>query len=141
MILGPYQLEIFTDAGNVDISPRSHPMSGRYDRMRFTISARSATRTTDMLRPTFSVPEEVSKTFRPVFDIPIVFKPSALGIVVRALTFLGLLPVWLGLNFVDDIRNFLTPKAAEYLGQFSLVFFALTCVELVRYAKELVKVS
>jgi hypothetical protein len=139
MELGPYQLEVTSDQAIVSISPRLQPLSGRYDKFDFEFSVSSSKKAIDKLRATFSVPKDISKSYRPIFEIPVLFRPRFQGLVLRALGLLALSIIWLLLNFQDDIRAFLTPDVSEYIAQFSLVFFALTCVDFVKYLSHLAK--
>ncbi|WP_424991376.1 hypothetical protein [Fluviibacterium sp. S390] len=141
MELGPYELSIATDANRVEVTPQTQPMSGRYDRLSFSFQSKSNRRSRETLRPTFSVPVEVSRSFRPVFDIPVAFSPTLWGVIWRILLGVLLLGIWLCLNYVDDIKDLLPQRGKDLVEQFSLVFFALTCVDLVKYVRELAKSS
>lgn len=137
MELGPYEIEVTTDQGAIQISPRLQPLSGRYDRIDFEFSTSGTKRINDKLRAIFSIPKEVTKSYRPIFEIPVAFKPDWQGFIIRAAGLGALLICWALLNFEDDIRDLLTPQIADFAAQFNLVFFALTCVELVKYTSQL----
>lgn len=139
MEFGPYDLAATTDQGNVSVTPKELALSGTYDKFDFEISAPARKSISDKLRLTFSVPGDISKSYRPIFEIPITIKPTLKGLMLRILGLLALSIIWLVLNFEDDIRDLLRPDVADYLGQFSLVFFALTCVEFVKYIAHLLE--
>lgn len=137
MATGPYELVVQADNENVQFSPKVQSLSGRYDVFKLVFRAARNENLIDVLRFRFTVPDHVSSAYRSVMDIPVKFSRSWGGLALRVTMVACLAMLWVLLNFQDDLRGFLSQKVSDFLAQFGLVFFALSCVELVKYVRDL----
>lgn len=137
MAAGPYELVAHSDNENVEFSPKIQPLSGRYDAFRLSFRAAGNGNFIDVLRFRFTVPDHVSSAFRPVMDVPVKFSRSWGGLALRIILVACLGLLWGLLNFQDDLRGFLSEKLSDFFAQFGMVFFALSCVELTKYVRDL----
>lgn len=134
---GPYSLGAVVDESEIDVSPTEVQLSGRYDQFRLKLKSFKMRSSISTLKMTFTVPDSILKSYSPVFDVPLSFTKPLSGLLLRGVTTLLLMVLFLVITFADDIQTALDGPWLDLFTQFNLVFFALACVETVKYAREL----
>ncbi len=130
---GPYLTELTSTGSQIFISPSAKSFSGRYDQSNFFITAnKSGFGSQDMLLLKFTVPEDISKSFNSIFEIPINIKKPFKRKIIRGFFSIIFISILIFISYNNEISQTLPESLRPLIKDMSLVFFSFQAIDLAK---------
>ena len=137
---GPYLASFSTSGALLKVSPQTRYFSGRYDQLNFVINMiQKDTPSSETLMMEFSIPEDIKKSFSPIFEIPILIRDDLRFKIFRAIFILIFIGLFVFFSYSESFVTLIKDPIKSLIEDFALVIFAFQAIDLVGSMKQVLR--